>query len=122
MLPYRMATVTEFRGALHEKPVVGRLVWQVAGKAGKIVPVPRDIRRKLRHRAPGDRGPVHPVKVLVALRAEAISIPHELLGGDPRMGVVAPGALTRPDRGVHDSFPGWHIMTFHTTLPRLLKF
>jgi hypothetical protein len=116
-----MATVTELRDALHEESVVGRLVGQVAGKAGKIVPVPRDIPGKLRHRPPGDRGPVRPVKVLVALRAEAVSTPHELLWGDPRMGVVAPGALTGPDRGVHDPFPGWRFMAFHAALPRLLK-
>src|SRR3990172_4114888 len=107
-----MATVTELRGALHEKPGVGRLVGQVAGKAGKIVPVPRDVRGKFRHRAPDDRGPVHPVKVLVALRAEAVSIPHELFGGDPRMGGVAPGALTGSCRKIPGvpPFPksSWH--------------
>ena len=114
--------MAELRGALHEKPFVGRTVGQVAGKAGKIIPVPRDIPGKLRHRAPCDRGPVHPVKVLVAFRTEAVSLPHELFGGDPRMGVVAAGALTGPDRGVHDPFSGWRIMAFHTALPRLLKF
>jgi len=117
-----MATVAELRGTLYEEPVVGRLVGQVAGKAGKIVSVPQDIRGKLRHRAPDDRGTMHPMKVLVALRTEAVSIPHELFGGDPRMGIVAPGALTKPDRGVHDSFPGWRIMAIHAALPRLLKF
>src|SRR5512143_2833417 len=121
-LPYRMAIVAEIRGALHEKPVVGRLVGQVAGKAGKIVPVPRDIRGKLRHRSPGSRGPVHPVKALVAFRAETVSIPHELFGGDPRVGIVASGALTEPDGGVHDSFPGRRILAFHAPLPRFLKF
>jgi len=114
--------VAEFRGALHEEPVVGRLVGQVTGKAGKIVSVPQDIRGKLRHRPPGDRGPVHPVKFLVALRTETVSIPHELFWGDPRMGIVAPGALTKPDRGVHYSFSGWRIMAFHAALPRFLKF
>ena len=103
-LPYRMAIVAEILDALHEKPVVGRLVGQVAGKAGKIVPIPQDIRGKFRHRSPGDRGSVRHVKVLVTLRAEAISIPHELFWGDPTMGIVAPGALTKPDRGVYDSF------------------
>jgi hypothetical protein len=117
-----MATVAELRGALYEEPVVGRLVREVAGKAGKIVSVPQDIRGKLRHRAPGNRGPVHPVIVLVAFRTEAVSIPHELFGGDPRVGIVAPGALTKPDRGVHDSFSGWRIMAFHAALPRFLKF
>jgi hypothetical protein len=117
-----MATVAELRDALHEELVVGRLVRQVASKAGKIVSVPQDIRGKLRHRPPGDRGPVHPVKFLVALRTETVSIPHELFWGDPRMGIVAPGALTKPDRGVHDSFSGWRIMAFHATLPRFLQF
>jgi hypothetical protein len=117
-----MAIVAEILGALHEKPIVGRLVGQVAGKTGKIVPVPQDIRGKLRHRAPGNRGPMHPVKVLVAFRTKAVSIPHELFGGYPRMGIVAPGALTKPDRGVHDSFSGWRIMAFHAALPRFLKF
>lgn len=65
----RMATVAELQGALHEEPVVVRLMGQVAGKAGKIVPVPQDIRGKHRHRASGDRGPVHPVKDLMAHRA-----------------------------------------------------
>ena len=118
-LPYRMATVTELRDALHEESVVGRLVGQVAGKTGKIVPVPRDIPWKLRHRPPGGRGPVHHVKVLVALRAEAVSTPNELLRGDPRMGVVALGALTGPDRCVYDPFPGWRVMAFHAALPGL---
>jgi len=121
-LPYRMAIVAEILDALHEKPVVGRLVGQVAGKAGKIVPIPQDIRGKFRHRSPGDRGSVRHVKVLVTLRAEAISIPHELFWGDPNMGIVAPGALTKPDRGVYDSFSGWRIMAFHAALPRFLKF
>ncbi len=60
--------------------------------------------------------------ILVALRTEAISIPNELFWGDPRMGIVAPGALTKPDRGVHDPFSGWRIMAFHAALPRFLKF
>jgi hypothetical protein len=120
-LTYRMAIVAKLRGALHQKPFDCRLVRQVAGKAGKIVPVPRDIRGKPRHRALGGRGPVDPMIGLVALRTEAVPIPHELLWGDPRMGVVAPGALTGPDRSVYDPFPGWRVMAFHAALPRLLK-
>jgi len=77
--------------------------WGSGSKAGKIVPILRTS-GEVSSSFPGDRGSVRHVKVLVTLRAEAISIPHELFWGDPNMGSWHPVALTKPDRGVYDSF------------------
>jgi hypothetical protein len=118
-----MAGFAQFPLALAEKTPLGRLMREMAGEAGELIAVPRDVRRH-----PGDHPPfpncaerMVRVRASVALEAKTVSGTDKSLGDVGRVRAVARRATPFPNR-VMDRLPARrHVVALKASLFQPLK-